>query len=74
MILPDKHRRIENSTLGHGALLLAELLRPRTVSALWDRLHAKGIEVRFDQVVEALDFLYMLGAIELVDGRLTRTR
>lgn len=43
MILPTKHIGVGRSLLGVGAILLEQLQRPQTVTALWEqtRTHAE---------------------------------
>lgn len=73
MILPTKHLPQERALLTVGAILLAQLERPLTVSALWQRIHgAVSPAPTFDWFVLALDLLYTLGAVELREGRLVR--
>lgn len=69
MILPTKHLPLDRSTMGIGAMLLKNLREPRTVSELWE-LASHGDVQTFDQFVEGLDLLYLLGAVDHVDGRL----
>lgn len=73
MILPTKHLPQERALLTVGAALLAQLERPITVSALWQRVNgAVSPAPTFDWFVLALDLLYALGAVELRDGLLNR--
>jgi hypothetical protein len=73
MILPSKHLPQERALLTVGANLLAVLERPMTVSALWQSLQQEDYAgLSFDWFVLALDLLYLLGAVQLRDGLLTR--
>ena len=77
MILPAKHIRPERSLLGVGAEILEILKRPMTVSALWDRVRARRAKppaspIAYGWFVLALDFLYVIGAVDLRDGVLRR--
>jgi ABC-three component (ABC-3C) system Middle Component 6 len=73
MILPSKHLPQERALLTVGANLLAVLERPMTVSALWQSvLQEDHAGLSFDWFVLALDLLYLLGAVQLRDGLLTR--
>jgi hypothetical protein len=74
MILPTKHIALRRSMLGVGAALLSHLGKPRTVSSLWNELREHPDVVSYDRFVLALDLLYSVGAIELVDGVLRRRR
>jgi hypothetical protein len=73
MILPTKHLPQERALLTVGAVLLAHLERPITVSALWQRVNgAVSPAPTFDWFVLALDLLHVLGTVELRDGLLVR--
>lgn len=80
MILPTKHLSQERALLTVGARILPLLGQPKTVSAVWEELskQASGTQrdkpVRYDHFVLALDLLYLMSAIELADGLLTRTK
>jgi hypothetical protein len=69
MILPTKHLPLDRSTVGVGAMLLKNLRQPRTVSELWELVTPGSIST-FDQFVAGLDLLYLLGAVDHIDGRL----
>ena len=77
MILPTEHIRPDRSLLGVGAEVLAILVRPMTISTLWDgiRSHRSGGKpdavLDYRRFVLALDLLYTLGAVDL-DGDLIR--
>jgi hypothetical protein len=80
MILPTKHLRPERAILTVGAEVLKLLTEPKTVSRLWDELkrvmdeRSSTRKVNYDWFVLTLDFLYMLGAIEMDQGRIRRTK
>ncbi len=80
MILPTKHLRPERAILTVGAEVLKLLTEPKTVSRLWDELkrvmdeRSSTRKVNYDWFVLTLDFLYMLGAIEMDQGRIQRTK
>jgi len=80
MILPAKHLDQDRALLTVGARILPRLVQPMTVSALWDELSGVTVSnqkpgaLRYDGFVLALDLLFLMGAIQLQDGRLTRTR
>ena len=80
MILPTKHLRPERAILTVGAEVLKLLTEPKTVSRLWDELkrvmdeRSSTRKVNYDWFVLTLDFLYMLGAIEMDQGRIWRTK
>lgn len=79
MILPSKHLAQDRALLTVGARILPRLVQPKTVSALWEELSGvtasgnKRSTLRYDGFVLALDLLFLIGAIQLQDGLLTRT-
>lgn len=79
MILPSKHLSQDRALLTVGARILRNLDNPSTISALWEVLLRQGEAVEhstpslsYDQFVLALDFLFLVDAIELIDGLLKR--
>ena len=79
MILPSKHLPQDRALLTVGARILQHLSQPKTVSALWeevprqDNKTLKGTPpLRYDGFVLALDLLFVIGAIELHEGLLSR--
>ena len=79
MILPSENLPQEHALLTIGGRILQHIQEPMTVSALWEHLrttHEEGADSRqafhYDKFVLALDLLFMLGAVNLEDGRLIR--
>ncbi len=72
MILPTKHLGLSRSVLGMGAALLDTLREPKTVSSLWAAARVQPEFVTFQRFTLALDFLYLIGAVEWDDGMLRR--
>jgi hypothetical protein len=79
MILPSKHLSQDRALLTVGARILQSLQQPKTVSALWEELPRKGEPARnatlplsYDNFVLALDLLFIIGAVELREGLLSR--
>jgi hypothetical protein len=77
MVLPTKHLLPNRSLIALGAEMLGLLDSPRTVSSLWDSLQARRTgasetDVTFDWYILALDFLFIVKAIELVQNRIVR--
>ena len=76
MILPKKQLSLNESFLGFGAFLLPQLSAPISIDDLWayykDSYTNKKYSVKFsfDQFVMALDYLYIIGAIQLNEGGL----
>lgn len=72
MILPSKHIRISESLLGLGAYLISYLKDgPKTVDQLWFKVSKQNETKKafayhgFDNVVLALNYLFIIGVIEL---------
>lgn len=63
MILPTRITPVERCLLAAGSELLAELKRPRSVSALWQAVQGRPNLSVFSRFVLALDLLFILGAI-----------
>ncbi len=78
MILPSKHLPENRALLTLGAVILRHLSESITVSALWEHVCRPSDDrvapppLRYDAFVLALDLLFLVGAIELRDGRLAR--
>ena len=78
MILPSKHLSQDRALLTVGARILQHLSQPKTISALWEDLPRNvagrndAPPLRYDALVLALDLLFLMGAIKLQDGLLTR--
>ena len=79
MILPSKHLAQDRALLTVGARVLQRLSHPKTISALWEELRHDGqpapretYSLRYDGFVLALDLLFLMGAIDLNEGLLTR--
>lgn len=77
MILPSKHLSERRALLTVGSEILALLDKPRTVSSVWEELRGKkGKSVRhlsYDWYMLALDLLFLMGAVILRDGLLTKS-
>ena len=72
MILPTKHIKIENSLLGIGAELLKRMNQPKTVSTLWDQSKSINGIKSFESFTLVLDFMFIIGAIEFINGFVRR--
>jgi hypothetical protein len=74
MILPTKYLRCERSLLGIGAEILENLANPKAMSSLWEDVKtsrqrkSSSLIYSYDWFILALDFLYLIGTIELKDG------
>ena len=74
MILPNKHIKTRNSILGIGAVLLGDLKRPQTVTQLWEQANKVPEIESFEKFSLALDFLFLINAIEFNKGLLQRLK
>lgn len=80
MILPSKHLPQDRALLTVGGHVLTFLAHPKTVSALWEELNRPTDivaatlprRITYDWFLLALDLLFALGIIELVDGLVAR--
>lgn len=72
MILPTKHVSLDKSLLGAGAFLLSIMIEPMTITGIWEKVkHTSKIET-YGRLVLTLDFLYAIGAIDLVDSLIVK--
>lgn len=72
MILPTKHTKLSESLLGLGGVILKMVKEPLTIDELWEEYQKINNSKNyfpayhsFDNVVLALNFLFMIGAIDL---------
>ena len=78
MILPTKHVRADRALIGVGGEVLGLLSEPMTVSRLWDAIRERrsaastSAPVDYTWFILALDFLFMVGAIESKRGIIMR--
>lgn len=74
MILPTKHLRPDRSLLGVGTAVLKLLVRPMTMSQLWDEFRAQRTAVMPKAPIDhrwfvlSLDLLYIVGAVRFERG------
>jgi hypothetical protein len=78
VILPTKRLSEDRSLLGVGADLLRLLDQPKTVSRLWEETQKSrqvgpgSSKLPYDWFILSLDLLYVIGAVELRSGRISR--
>lgn len=72
MILPNKYISEKESLLGLGGAILQAMNKPNTITALWEKSRTIPEVGSFERFLLALDFLYLIGAIELDEGLLRR--
>ena len=79
MILPTKHLSERRALLSVGAEVLRRLVTPVTVSRLWEEMKsghgtAPGVRLSFDWFVLALDWLFIVKAIDIKNGLVSKLR
>lgn len=72
MILPTKHIKFTESLFGLGGYILKNIqIQPKTIDQLWNKVRSLNKNETFDayhgfdNLILALNYLYMIGAIEL---------
>jgi hypothetical protein len=65
MILPDKNIKLSNSLIGTGSVLLAALVKPYSVSSLWEKTKGTPEINNFEKFVLVLDFLNLMGLVTI---------
>ena len=69
MILPSKHISIAESLFGLGGYILSILDKPKTLEEIWKEFSNNSKKYPayhgFDNLVLAIDYLYMIGSIEV---------
>jgi hypothetical protein len=78
MLLPTKHTTLAESLIGLAGTLATHLHKPITIDALWEEFQKinKTKEFpayhSFDNVVLAIDLLFLFGMVELTsDGKIS---
>lgn len=74
MILPTKHLELDKSLLAIGGTILSTLPRPRTVTAIWEKVRNDHDALSFENFALALAFLYAIGAVEMQDEMIRSRR
>ena len=74
MIMPSKYLREDEALIGVSALLLSFVEKEGNFTALWES--AKKIDTigNFERFILALDFLYLLGLIDLHNNEIVRVQ
>jgi hypothetical protein len=77
MILPTKNLDQSRALIEVGGEILHLLALPKTISSLWEnfklyRVSNRKSAITYDWFILALDFLYIIEAIEYESGKLTR--
>lgn len=74
MIAPSKHVPVDRTLLAAGAVVLSALDRPRSVSALWERVRQDSSIMSYDWFLLSVSLLFALDAIVPDGDRLRRRR
>lgn len=74
MIHPTKHIPAEETLLGAGAVVFAEITQPRTVTGLWETVREAKAVGTFERFVLALTMLYSLRLVGLEGGLVVKRR
>lgn len=78
MILPTKHIRPDRALIGVGYEILTILKEPMTMSNLWNEIRSRrsvlspSSPITYSWFVLALDFLFIIGAVQLRRGLVQR--
>jgi len=74
MIMPSKYLREDQALIGIGAALLPLVDNNGNLTALWES--AKKIDAigSFERFILALDFLYLLGLVDLHNNKIVRVQ
>lgn len=78
MILPTKHLSPDRAIITVASEIFELINNRSTVSSVWNDLQEKHRacmrrgEIPYDWFILSLDFLYLIGAIEEDNGKLTR--
>ncbi|WP_417659141.1 ABC-three component system middle component 6 [Pseudidiomarina sp.] len=74
MIMPSKYLREDEALVGISAALLPLVQKNDNLTALWES--AKKIDTigSFERFILALDFLYLLGLVDLHNDKIVRVQ
>ncbi len=72
MIIPNKNIKLSYSLIGVGSILLNELSRAKTVSALWEKVKKHNEVNNFEKFILTMDLLFSLNLITLENGLIRR--
>ena len=74
MIMPTKHIPPHDALIGVGATVLRHIEGPITASSRWERVKNKPNVATFERFVLAANLLFLIGAIEMKDGLIVRSK
>ena len=73
MILPTKHITCDNSLIGLGAKIIANIAKPISIVKLWDILRNDKSIGTYERFILALDLLFIVGAIKFSKGLIRKS-
>ena len=73
-LLPDKHVSVASSLLGVGAAILRRLDQPSSITGLWERCRQSEEIATFSRFALGLDLLFTIGAVQIENEVLVRSR
>ena len=72
MIMPSKYLREDEDIVGVGGILLHCIESRRNLSSLWEDVKTNHTVATFERFILALDFLFLLGLIEIKGNEIMR--
>lgn len=72
MIMPSKYLREDEALIGISAALLPLVENNGNLPALWDSAKKITTVGSFERFILALDFLYLLGLVDLHNNKIVR--
>ena len=72
MIMPSKYLREDEALVGVGGILLQRIEGRRNISFLWEDVKTNHAVATFERFILALDFLFLLGLIDIKDNEIMR--
>lgn len=74
MIMPSKYLREDEALIGISAALLPLVENNGNLPALWDSAKKITAVGSFERFILALDFLYLLGLVDLHNNKIVRVQ
>ena len=74
MIMPSKYLREDEALIGISAALLPLVENNGNLPALWDSTKKITAVGSFERFILALDFLYLLGLVDLHKNKIVRVQ
>jgi hypothetical protein len=72
MIMPSKYLKEDEALVGVGGILLQSIGGRRNISNLWEDIKINHALATFERFILALDFLFLLGLIDIKDNEIIR--